>query len=528
MSDSSSAIGLLPDWLEIHVTTGRDPLGMQAGSIMLYQSLLPGISNITLRARYYSFFSFLTHEYATRFHDASEENWIQFLRRAEVLYALIAENADEYQTGIAGIEWAGRTLESVSGESIDFASGADLATQGVDRYLKNRGGVFGAAYAGPMSEIGIIRHSDTHPIPIASEEMGEPLAEAFMASIGDMKELFMEKIDAGVVSKDELAALSLLLPDQIIDGSKEQELLNSILFADIMENPGSQDNRRKTLQLMLHVAETIESRPSQDDFRWLNYAGKTPDNVKFQTPDFLNDTLEFWWVYQANDLLHIIYERFFSLILHMLAEEPNGVELSVAASVAAKLIVEELGECSWKEYVDSVAPAANANNQQNDESEYALTKAICRKPRDVESQVICCAHAVRLLAVLMQRISDHPDALAQTYGKGAKFGRTELQTLCSEQAFLEEHENSPLEEMLLDLFMKRVIYRHQAIALHKLKGQGDYTFLFEIEESRATRRMPFEPVFTNPRVNNALTFITDLHLINDDGITDAGRMWMAQ
>jgi len=80
MAATDKTLLMIPDWLEGHGTTGRDPLGMQAGSIILYQSLLPGISNITLRARYYSFFSFVVHEYALRFHDTTRERWLQFLR----------------------------------------------------------------------------------------------------------------------------------------------------------------------------------------------------------------------------------------------------------------------------------------------------------------------------------------------------------------------------------------------------------------------------------------------------------------
>lgn len=517
---------LIPEWLEGHVTTGRDPLGMQAGSIILYQSLLPGISNITLRARYYSFFSFVIHEYALRFHDTTRERWLQFLRRAELLYALIAANAEEYQTGVAGIEWALRALESNNVERIDFGYGADLSTQGSDRYLKNAGGVFGAAYAGPMFEIGIIRYSDAHFIPIASEHIGVPLAEAFAESIGEAKNLFFEKIDTGLVTRGELDALWMMRPDQIPDGSREQGLLCSTLFAEGMEDSDKQTERRKTLQLMLYVADALSSMPSQDDFRWLCYGGQSPDGEPFQVPDFLNSTLESWWVYQANDLLHIVYERFFSLILTLLAEEPGGVELSIAAAAAARLIAEKFDDVTWGEYLGSIQPSANANSHDDEESDFMLVKAICKRPKNIEDQVASSVHAVRLLAVLMQRISEHSDTLARTYASGAPFGRSELQTLCSEQAFLDEHHNSTLEAMLADLIMKRVIYRHQAIALHKLKTQGDYTFMFEIEDRKATRRLTYEPVFTNPRATNALRFIADLHLISAEGVTDTGRRWM--
>ena len=41
----------VPEWLEVQHSSGRDPLAMQSGSIALYQRLLPGISNVTLRVR---------------------------------------------------------------------------------------------------------------------------------------------------------------------------------------------------------------------------------------------------------------------------------------------------------------------------------------------------------------------------------------------------------------------------------------------------------------------------------------------
>ena len=38
-----------PQWTDYRTKSGLDPLGMQNSSINLYQRLLPGISNVTLR-----------------------------------------------------------------------------------------------------------------------------------------------------------------------------------------------------------------------------------------------------------------------------------------------------------------------------------------------------------------------------------------------------------------------------------------------------------------------------------------------
>jgi hypothetical protein len=42
-----------PEWTDYRDKGGLDPLGMQNSSINLYQRLLPGISNVTLRMRYH-------------------------------------------------------------------------------------------------------------------------------------------------------------------------------------------------------------------------------------------------------------------------------------------------------------------------------------------------------------------------------------------------------------------------------------------------------------------------------------------
>ena len=40
-----------PEWTQVRQKSGLDPLGLQAASVRLYQALLPGISNVTLRTR---------------------------------------------------------------------------------------------------------------------------------------------------------------------------------------------------------------------------------------------------------------------------------------------------------------------------------------------------------------------------------------------------------------------------------------------------------------------------------------------
>jgi len=80
----------VPEWTEVQQKSGLDPLGFQTASVRLYQELVPGISNVTLRTRYYGFYPWLSRHYAAEVEDTDSEAWKKTVRRAEALYALAA------------------------------------------------------------------------------------------------------------------------------------------------------------------------------------------------------------------------------------------------------------------------------------------------------------------------------------------------------------------------------------------------------------------------------------------------------
>jgi hypothetical protein len=80
-----------PEWTEYRKKNGLDPLGMQNTSVALYQKLLPGVSNVTLRVRYYGLYAWLSSVYARQIRETNLKTWQRFVRRAEALYALIAQ-----------------------------------------------------------------------------------------------------------------------------------------------------------------------------------------------------------------------------------------------------------------------------------------------------------------------------------------------------------------------------------------------------------------------------------------------------
>jgi hypothetical protein len=105
-----------PDWTEYKKKSGLDPLGMQNS----YQHLLPGISNVTLRVRYYGFYAWLASIYARRSGDTDPKAWQKFVRRAEAVYALAAQRRGN-EGGMAGVQWAHRKLDADQESFVEFA-----------------------------------------------------------------------------------------------------------------------------------------------------------------------------------------------------------------------------------------------------------------------------------------------------------------------------------------------------------------------------------------------------------------------
>jgi len=177
---------------------------MQRPIEAIYQSLLPGISTITLRFRYYAFFPWILKNYEDHIRHTDPAVFRVFHRRCEILFALVCSHGDQ-QLGIAGYDWAHKKLGDSSGQSvsnavIDFGVGADPETEPSQRYLRNMGGAFGGIYASEMAEMGLVTMGDhLNPIPICTER-ALPLAAAFRASLGSMAEVFFDVVKAGSVS----------------------------------------------------------------------------------------------------------------------------------------------------------------------------------------------------------------------------------------------------------------------------------------------------------------------------------------
>lgn len=513
----------LPVWTTKASKSGRDPLGMQTTSVALYQQLMPGISNVTLHVRYYGLYAFLAHRYAKDVGDTAVDQWRQYLRRAEALYALIAVQ-NGAQGGIAGVEWAEKLLAG-GGDVLVFRDGTDMGA-GQPQYLRQPFGAFGAAYGSQLLEIGVLELvPGKHKVPVPTSWMGDKLAAAFEAAFNGSADAFLTAVAVGQVTRAELTGWVEVLPNRIPAKGDEVDLYKKLLFPG-RTSTGLGAARDETLRLVLRAAQQLKSLPKMDQLRWQMYGWQFG---QVSAPDVLREgepaRAFLWATYHANDLLHVAYESVLQLALELLKVAPTGMTLDTLVSRTVERLMSAVaadGPTTWTEW-QSCVPLSKTQQSLDSNSERHLTTQILLSARSGASTSDHTHRCVlKLLAILHTRlagIQDRIASLAPVLTEGDF-----VRSLVSELRFFDAQRDAPLQTLLGRLVRERVLERHLWVAIQKFRGQqGDYTFLFELDEGRVRYRDLDGPVLTSPRLASAVAFLEDIHLLGEGGLTPAGQ-----
>ena len=151
-------------------------LGAQAPCISLYGRLLPGITNVTDRARYYSFYPWIIWALEKDGHVYSDE-FIEMFRRADCLFTLIAHRHRhttegdyfEHAGGMIGTVNLSKPISKIrDGEAVRLSDFSHREGGG-GRYFKNKMGGLGQYYLGTLRELSIGWH---YPVWYSEHQAG--------------------------------------------------------------------------------------------------------------------------------------------------------------------------------------------------------------------------------------------------------------------------------------------------------------------------------------------------------------------
>jgi hypothetical protein len=526
---------MIPEWSERgYWTSGLDPLGLQAFPIELYQKLIPGLTNITVRPRYYSFYTWLCWVNAQRddLRISDPTEWRRFIRRSEVIMTLSSLHAGlDNGYGMPGVEWAREF--SLDDDVVDIRQAADpeYYEDEKTRYIKALQGVFGQAYKPVLQNaLGALTQADEHEVPIPSVGIGDDLAHAFQANVGKTAETFLDCVGTGRVSRNEMKIIGQSFhPLSILPDSDEWRLLTDILLSGAGGNDSDASSRMLSMQFFLKVANQVDTFPSAWDFRWTAYSGYTPNGEVFDCPQELSSQVARWQAYQASDLLQLAIGSMFQLCVDRIPNEgaEEKAHIMQICQDMEKSIAPGTAKITWAQFRDNLKPAANASSLAIPFSEASLAAEVhsstgTNKKLDSFSGAIA---GIRLVAILEKRLREESWP-AKTVFQELTSNRRSLKDVVG---LLEMYCDRPVFEVLYALIREFVIKGHLTEAYRKLIGQNRFTFYFQIENGRLIQPAPEIVLnFTTPRLNTTLNFLWDLQLVGKEGITAHGKSFLEQ
>jgi hypothetical protein len=519
---------------------GLDHLGVQAPCIALYGQLLPGITNVTDRARYYSFHPWILWALERRYTDHSIDELRRVLRRAECLFALIAIRharvVDDGDDGLHGAAMVGRDkLLRIVEDSFSLDDYATL--EGPNRYFKNKLGGLGQYYFGPLRDLRVLDHSPQgvgHP-PGYDRERGQKLAEAFASAVP--QDTFFQVLERPTCTWEELDELVAFCPCHLHTNAAEHECLLDLFLArtEVYQREGGQ-TRRASLGLMLDLASRSARAP---DYRFdallrgAAYTGALVDGTAWQVAAGHQRVLRGWGTYQRNELLSIAVQGVFAAMLRAIERDERGRirQASDAAEVAVRLL-SSLGadlQLPLEALIARVrAELPMLTNWQHEDHELQRGWRLqsLRLDDDTKLEDIARESIAILLALLARGVDEYP------YGDfeldPEYFDPREVHLLSLRHASKNEWAGLTVEQWIRWVAVHWGVARHLRVALRKLRGERRDTFRIRPLEGELRVIEAPEPSFTVPRLGRAQQILRDLRLVeyDDEGVmvlTERGR-----
>lgn len=541
---------LTTSWLKPpYASGGIDHLGTQAPCVMIYGQLLPGITNVTDRAPYYSFYPWLVWSYDQRYAKDDYNHFVERFRRADCLFTLIAERhaqVTDLSNERHGIAMVGRTklvpsLASLkAGEQLRLSLYA-TTEDSPQRYFMNRLGGLSQYYAGTLADLQLMESSG-RSWSFYSSQYGAPLAQSVDASVPG--ERFWEVVENDSVTLDDLDELSAFCACNISGSLGEHQQLIDIFFDTGNRYSEEGIQRRRSLGLIQQLAEALPDEWDLTDevFRGCAYSATLPTGEAWEIPDALQSTQAHWAVYVRNDLMSVAFQTIFAICLQELQPQSaaqrrvfHSVEAFAdwfAGSATVAGVLSDLGAGSFADLVaSSRANAPAVTDWTNDAHEIQLGWQLIGGWQPGVDIAPLLSHSLSLLAMLVAR-----DETGQQPYSGLAITLEALRdypiNLISFRSRCADWQTMPLEHVVADLVVW-CLDTHLRVALRKLRQSNRSTFHLRPSERglEVVGDSVPPPSSTTPRFRQAVQILRDLGMLaRDDSrmirLTASGRTQM--
>jgi hypothetical protein len=506
-----------PFWAENSgFMTGRDPLGIQNSSITTYARLLPGMTNLTLKVRYYGFYMWIIREFYNKQQGRTDfthrEHW-NFIRRGELIIAYLMRQKAPEEQSVIGSNFTSDHENDIDVKGFyDIHLGADKLkeTKKGSVYWDFRSGALGQYYAGALSTLKLIK-TDSQFFQI--EERGNQLADAFSKSIDKkVQDKFLEVIENGELSYSDIDFLDSFRLNEIKSNSEEWDKYVEIFlsvdgegFKDTKGNPTLM--RKETIKLLLEYFNKEIDNYNERSF--------IKEQYDLNEANISSGASFGWYYYYLNEAFHIALEGVFWAILVELDSRPQELESFIDKLKKSVLQVANSKIDKTDSLDETIISIDNVSISDQLNELYKLHKNI-----DNASLVL---YKSTELMLLIYRNIENVRTFIDDFEKQYK--------VVYQKGKLSENIYNYVEKVLDDNYLnfignavKKIMNDHVTTAYRKM-GNGESNLLkFLIEDGIISHIQTMEPRHTSPRLKAIINFLQDLSLVGKDHkITAQGK-----
>lgn len=522
---------------------GVDHLGMRVAGEVAYSQFFDFTTTVSWRPRYFSFWcSALRRAFIEAGGQVNEpeskidlQRWRAHLRRQDHAIAIASLLADPAAQRIAGSDHIHAELGSAPHDDARV-----IALTG--EHLGARNGSL-SIYLGPMLQVGLI---ETDGVVHRPGPTGTMLADAFDAALAASG---MEPVlSASEARIDDLRRLGALCGiTRLSHGgdvefiAREREVLRTIITPPL----GADHGRLRVLSigLLLDAIRRSQEPLGLDQFReYAALGGKSPLFAPAaRLPVRFDEARNAWQSYQTHAFATLALEGLLAASLSMAfddgpAESRLG-ELLVDSFADGAATVDPLHlGAGWSERPVNEVVAALLPRFDSDDAdlprEPTLARVVSSKVRAgrVAEPAPYIATCIGLFLVTVARMrwldARAPDAWLGSRASWRLPPRVLLDTL--DRAIADRWD---VRRLAAETFEGLVLGQHRRNALRKLEADPSlYTARFVIDEGRVVVIGLHGPGTSNPRVENALSFLADLGYVMSGSavrLTDAGTRLLA-
>jgi len=496
-------------WLQpTGITRGQDHLATRAICEILYGQLLPGVTNVTDRGRYYTLYPWVL--WAMDQAEVAKADRGSWFRRADCLLTLISlhQGSDENTRAAVGSSTLSKALELAKkdGGLINLGRWAAQDAADGERYFKATRGGLGQYYQGTLERLGILTVNDAADGLTWTNQSGRELAEA-VDRVAD-RARFIRCVDTGTVALDDLDQLASLRLAGLEAATDERDALTQVLW--------SVTANRRSMRLILDLAHQLSGDDSLNIsvFRGSTATGFLPDGSRWELSRELERVREHWGIYQRSEWLSMaIQGLFWSTLDHLTSQGGQfGTPLDFAEA-CVEVTRPELGIDLYTP-LEEAAQAVVETLVDDDQwhagpHEHGLAGSLSKAttPR------VVAADSIRLLlAVVARSPLDRPFRGLQISPRQLELYPVHLQSLAGRAA---TWEGRPLRDIVAEVAMDWGLRLHDRVAFRKLRQQLNDTFQVRPEDDGSYRvhGRPV-PTFGNPRFTQAVRVLEDLGAID--------------